>query len=231
MAHSVHCMLYPMHYPFCAKHHALCSMRLMYQHFFKRSLDLVISILLLIATSPVFIMAAFLLAATNQGKVFFVQKRPGLLAKPFYIIKFKTMNDKTDKNGNLLPDNKRLTFAGKIIRKTSMDELPQLLNVLKGNLSLIGPRPLLMEYLPLYSKEQAKRHLVKPGITGWAQVNGRNAITWEKKFEYDIWYAEHISFWLDVKIFFITIFKILKMEGIRSVSSATMEKFKGDLII
>ncbi|MBW8051076.1 MAG: sugar transferase [Cytophagales bacterium] len=199
----------------------------MYQHFFKRSLDLVISILLLIATSPVFIVAALLLAAANQGKMFFVQKRPGLQAKPFYIIKFKTMNDKTDRNGNLLPDNKRLTFAGKIIRKTSIDELPQLLNVLKGNLSLIGPRPLLMEYLPLYSKEQAKRHLVKPGITGWAQVNGRNAITWEKKFEYDIWYAEHISFCLDVKIFFITIFKILKMEGIRSVSSATMEKFKG----
>ncbi len=206
-------------------------MRLMYQHFFKRSLDLIFSILLLIVTSPVFIVAALLLAAANQGKVFFVQKRPGLNAKPFYIIKFKTMNDKTDKNGNLLSDNKRLTFAGKIIRVTSIDELPQLFNVLKGNLSLIGPRPLLMEYLPLYSKEQAKRHLVKPGITGWAQVNGRNAITWEKKFEYDIWYAEHISFWLDVKIFFMTIFKILKMEGIRSGSSATMEKFKGDLII
>lgn len=203
----------------------------MYSRYFKRFFDILISLSVLMVSSPVFIVATLLLAVANQGKVFFVQKRPGQHSNPFNIIKFKTMNDKTDKNGNLLSDKKRLTLTGKIIRKTSIDELPQLINVLKGDLSLIGPRPLLMEYLPLYNKEQAKRHTVKPGITGWAQINGRNTINWEKKFEYDVYYAEHISFWFDVKIFFLTIFKILKMEGIRSVSSATMEKFRGTVAV
>jgi lipopolysaccharide/colanic/teichoic acid biosynthesis glycosyltransferase len=170
-----------------------------------------------------------MLTFTNKGKVFFIQERPGLNGKPFKIIKFKTMNDERDEKGKLLPDHLRTTWAGRIIRKTSVDEFPQLLNVLKGELSLIGPRPLLMEYLPLYSREQMRRHEVRPGITGWAQVNGRNAITWEKKFEYDLYYVDHLSFSLDLKIFFLTIFKILKSEGINSASRVTMEKFKGSL--
>lgn len=140
------------------------------------------------------------------------------------------MNDKKDKNGNLLPDAKRLTGAGKLIRKTSLDEIPQLLNVIKGDMSLIGPRPLLVEYLPLYNESQKKRHLVRPGITGWAQVNGRNAISWEQKFEYDVWYVDHLSFWLDVKILFLTIKKVFKSEGINSQTAATMEKFMGTQI-
>lgn len=201
----------------------------MYNRYFKRFFDILISLLVMMVSFPVFILAILMLAAANQGKVFFVQKRPGQHRKPFNIIKFKTMNDKKDKNGNLLTDKKRLTLMGKIIRSTSIDELPQLINVLKGDLSMIGPRPLLMEYLPLYNKEQSKRHTVKPGITGWAQINGRNAISWEKKFEYDVFYARNISFWFDVKIFFLTIIKIIKMDGIRSKSNVTMEKFKGNL--
>ena len=156
--------------------------------------------------------------------------RPGKQGKVFKVIKFKTMNDKRDKNGNLLSDEKRLTGVGKFIRKTSLDEIPQLLNVIKGDMSLIGPRPLLVEYLPLYSELQKRRHEVKPGITGWAQINGRNAISWEQKFEYDVWYVDHISFLLDLRISFLTIKKVFKSEGINSQTAATMEKFKGSAL-
>ena len=165
---------------------------------------------------------------TNNGKPFFFQARPGLYGKIFKVIKFKTMNDRKDKSGNLLPDDKRLTGIGAFIRKTSLDEIPQLLNVIKGDMSLIGPRPLLTEYLPLYDKVQIRRHEVKPGITGWAQVNGRNAISWEKKFEYDVWYVDHLSFLLDVKILFLTLQKVFKSEGISSATAATMERFTGN---
>jgi lipopolysaccharide/colanic/teichoic acid biosynthesis glycosyltransferase len=199
----------------------------MYKTFFKRPIDLVLSLLLLVLTLPFTLTAAILLAFANGGKVFFVQRRPGLHGEPFNIIKFKTMNDRRDRHGELLPDAVRLTKIGRLVRKTSVDELPQLINVLKGDLSLIGPRPLLMEYLPLYSSEQARRHQVKPGITGWAQVNGRNALSWEKRFRYDVYYVEHLSFALDVRIFFLTILKILQGEGISGENSATMEKFRG----
>ncbi|HTF81735.1 MAG TPA: sugar transferase, partial [Cytophagales bacterium] len=154
--------------------------------------------------------------------------RPGLKGKPFRIMKFKTMNDKTDASGMLLPDAERLTPVGNFVRRTSLDELPQLINVLKGELSLIGPRPLLMEYLPLYSPEQARRHEVKPGITGWAQVNGRNAISWQKKFELDLYYVNHISFALDVKILYMTVLNVLQSKDINSKTAATMEKFTGN---
>jgi lipopolysaccharide/colanic/teichoic acid biosynthesis glycosyltransferase len=163
----------------------------------------------------------------NKGNAFFFQTRPGKNEKLFKVIKFKTMNDRKDKAGNLLPDEKRLTVAGKIIRKTSLDEIPQLINIIKGDMSLIGPRPLLVDYLPLYNEIQKRRHEVKPGITGWAQVNGRNAISWEQKFAYDIWYVDNISFLLDVKIFFMTIRKVFTLEGINSTTAATMEKFTG----
>jgi undecaprenyl phosphate N,N'-diacetylbacillosamine 1-phosphate transferase len=174
-------------------------------------------------TFPVFV----LLSIYNQGSPFFTQLRPGLGGKIFRIAKFKTMNDKRDQAGNLLPDEKRLTAIGQFVRKTSLDEIPQMINVLKGDMSLIGPRPLLVEYLPLYTPHQARRHEVKPGITGWAQVNGRNAISWAERFELDVWYVDHISLWLDLKIAFKTIFKIFKSEGISSTTSATMEKFTG----
>jgi lipopolysaccharide/colanic/teichoic acid biosynthesis glycosyltransferase len=200
----------------------------MYKVFFKRPIDLVLSLLLLVLTLPVTLTAAVLLAFANGGKVFFVQRRPGLHGEPFHIIKFKTMNDRRDRHGELLPDAVRLTRIGRLVRKTSVDELPQLINVLRGDISLIGPRPLLMEYLPLYSPEQARRHDVKPGITGWAQVNGRNMLTWEKRFRYDVYYVDHLSFALDVKIFFMTILKILQGEGISGENSATMEKFRGN---
>jgi sugar transferase EpsL len=199
----------------------------MYKIFIKRFIDLAVSIIGLTFGSPILIVTAVLLYINNQGKIFFIQQRPGLHGKPFNIIKFKTMNDRKDGNGELLPDHIRLTKLGRFVRKTSIDELPQLINVLKGDISLIGPRPLLMEYLPLYTVDQAKRHDVKPGITGWAQVNGRNALTWEKKFELDLYYVNHISFLLDFKIFFLTIFKILKSEGVNSATDVTMEKFQG----
>jgi lipopolysaccharide/colanic/teichoic acid biosynthesis glycosyltransferase len=163
----------------------------------------------------------------NQGKPFFIQKRPGLHGRIFKIIKFKTMNDKKDAAGTLLPDAQRLTAIGIFVRKTSLDELPQLLNVIKGDMSIVGPRPLLPEYLPLYTAEQAMRHNVKPGITGWAQVNGRNAISWEQKFEYDVWYVNNISFILDFKIFFLTIKKVFISEGINMEGLVTTEAFKG----
>jgi undecaprenyl phosphate N,N'-diacetylbacillosamine 1-phosphate transferase len=165
---------------------------------------------------------------SNSGKVFFRQERPGKNGKVFKVIKFKTMNDRKGRDGKLLPDNERLTTIGKFIRTTSMDELPQLLNVLKGDMSLIGPRPLLVKYLPLYSHHQARRHEVRPGITGWAQVNGRNAISWEEKFEYDVWYVDNLSMLLDLKIIFRTIQKVIIREGISSTTTLTMEAFKGN---
>jgi len=200
----------------------------MYKNVFKRSLDFLAASIGFILLSPVFIIVTIGLFFANQGKPFFFQQRPGKNGKSFTIVKFKTMNDKKDALGNLLPDAERLTFVGKIVRKTSLDELPQLLNVLKGDMSLIGPRPLLEEYLPLYNEEQQKRHNVRPGITGWAQVNGRNAISWEQKFELDLWYVKHLSFLLDVKILFLTIKKVLVSEGIAAEGQATMEYFKGE---
>ena len=286
----------------------------MYRYFFKYFIDFSISLVGLICISPVFILITIFLFITNSGKPFFFQSRPGKNARIFKVIKFKTMNDKKDEEGNLLPDAERLTPVGKFVRKTSLDEIPQLINVLKGDMSLVGPRPLLVEYLPLYNKEQARRHEVRPGknaqvfkvikfktmndkkdeegnllqdaerltpvgkfvrktsldeipqlinvlkgdmslvgprpllmeylplynkeqarrhevcpgITGWAQVNGRNAISWLQKFEYDVWYVDHISFLLDVKILWMTIIKVFKSEGISSTTSATMEKFIGN---
>ncbi len=200
----------------------------MYVKFFKPIIDFLISLLLLIILSPIILLIILLLLFANKCKVFFIQKRPGKDEKIFKLIKFKTMNDKKDKDGNLLSDEERLTLVGKIIRKFSLDELLQFVNVLKGDMSLIGPRPLLIEYLPLYNEEQKKRHKVKPGITGWAQVNGRNALSWEEKFALDIWYVENISFFLDSKIFFLTILKIFRRDGISSENSATMEKFRGN---
>ncbi|HEY8400798.1 MAG TPA: sugar transferase [Cytophagaceae bacterium] len=202
----------------------------MYRKFFKRFFDFHLALIGLILASPVLLITMLLLAIANRGKVFFIQQRPGLNGKPFFIMKFKTMNDRKDANGELLPDAERLTKVGQFVRKTSLDELPQLINVLKGELSLIGPRPLLMEYLPLYTPEQFRRHEVLPGITGWAQVNGRNSISWEKKFELDLYYVENLSFWLDIKIIFMSIAKILKREGINSATSVTMEKFRGSNI-
>lgn len=191
----------------------------------KRFIDIIISTIGLILSLIITIPTALCLVIANNGSPFFFQLRPGKNGKLFRIVKFKTMNDKRDKQGNLLPDEKRLTPIGKLVRKLSIDELPQLINVLKGDMSLIGPRPLLPEYLAHYTPEQARRHEVRPGITGWAQVNGRNTLSWEKKFEYDVWYVDNLSFVLDAKIFWLTIIKIFKREGISSVTSATMERF------
>jgi lipopolysaccharide/colanic/teichoic acid biosynthesis glycosyltransferase len=181
----------------------------------------------LLIAIPVSICIIFLLRLTGHKKIFFVQKRVGYNEKVFSLIKFCTMTEQKDMNGNLLPDEKRITKFGKALRKSSLDEIPQLINVFIGNMSLIGPRPLLVEYLPLYNEQQKKRHLLKPGITGWAQVNGRNAISWEKKFELDVWYIQNIGFFLDLKILFLTIKKIFVSEGINQAGSATMEAFKG----
>jgi|SRR5690625_7307 len=176
------------------------------------------------------ILATALVVRWKLGSpVIFKQKRPGLFDKPFYVYKFRTMTDEKDASGSLLPDEVRLTKTGKLIRKLSLDELPQLFNVLKGDLSLVGPRPLLTEYLPLYTKEQARRHDVKPGITGWAQVNGRNAISWEEKFEHDVWYVDNQSFWLDIKILFLTVLKVFKSEGINQEGQSTIQKFEGSV--
>ena len=200
----------------------------MYKTYFKRSIDFSAAFLGLLILSPVLIIVTIGLYIANKGKPFFFQVRPGLNEKLFKIIKFKTMNDRADTQGNLLADNKRLTTIGKFVRKTSLDELPQLVNVLKGDMSLIGPRPLLPEYLPLYNNKQKKRHNVKPGITGWAQVNGRNAIEWPKKLAYDVWYVDNISFWLDVKIVTKTVLKVLQTEGINASAKTTMNRFKGN---
>lgn len=200
----------------------------MYKNATKRFLDFSIVLIGLVLILPLFILVIVGLFFANQGKPFFFQLRPGKNRQLFKIVKFKTMNDKKDSEGNLLSDEDRLTKIGAFVRKTSLDEIPQLLNVLKGDMSLIGPRPLLPQYLPLYNERQQRRHEVKPGITGWAQVNGRNAISWEQKFEYDVWYVEHLSFTLDLKILFLTIKKVLIKEGINSNTSATMEVFKGN---
>ena len=199
----------------------------MYKHFFKRLIDVVLTLVGLIIFSPVFIIVMLILLFNNNGKPFFFQQRVGKHNRLFKVVKFKTMNDKKDKQGNLLPDKDRLTAVGRFVRNTSLDELPQLINVLKGDMSLVGPRPLLVEYLPLYNSKQIRRHEVTPGITGWAQVNGRNAISWEQKFDFDVWYVDNQSFALDVRIIFLTIKKIFKQEGINSATSATMEKFTG----
>jgi len=200
----------------------------MYKNFFKRIIDIIIALSILILLLPVIILTTIFLYMANKGKLFFFQKRPGLHGRIFLIIKFKTMNDRKDLSGNLLSDAKRITMIGRLIRKTSLDELPQLINVIKGDMSLVGPRPLLVQYLPLYSKEQARRHEVRPGITGWAQVNGRNAISWQQKFEYDVWYVDHVSFFLDIKILWLTFVKAIKREGINPAGQATMEPFKGN---
>ncbi len=199
----------------------------MYKGFFKPILDFTLALLALLILSPILILVGLFLAIANRGNPFFIQSRPGKNEKLFDIIKFKTMNDKRDPKGKLLSDAKRLTRIGKLVRKTSLDEIPQLINVLKGDMSLIGPRPLLPEYLSLYNTEQKKRHLVKPGITGWAQVNGRNAISWEQKFTYDIWYVENCSFWIDIKIILLTIQKVLASKDIAADGSATVGRFKG----
>jgi lipopolysaccharide/colanic/teichoic acid biosynthesis glycosyltransferase len=198
-----------------------------YRDIIKRPLDLVISVVAVSLLSPVILGVAIFLFIANQGKPFFFQRRPGRNGRIFMLVKFKTMNDRRDAAGNLLPDEKRLTGIGKFIRKTSLDELPQLINVVKGDMSLVGPRPLLVEYLPLYSPFQLRRHDVRPGITGWAQVNGRNAISWEKKFELDVWYADHISLRLDARILWLTVRKVFKTEGISQEGHATMPHFKG----
>jgi undecaprenyl phosphate N,N'-diacetylbacillosamine 1-phosphate transferase len=201
----------------------------MYSVFFKRLLDLILSLLGLIILSPIFLIVWLMLIIANEGKPFFFQARPGKNERIFKIIKFKTMNEKKDAQGELLPDEKRLTGVGKFVRKTSLDEIPQLMNVIKGDMSLIGPRPLLIQYLPLYNTDQKRRHEVRPGITGWAQVNGRNAISWQKKFEYDVWYVNHVTFLLDLRILLLTVQKVFKSEGISSTTSITMEKFTGNL--
>ena len=200
----------------------------MYKIFFKPLLDFVLSLLGIIVTSPIFLIVFIALLFANRGKVFFLQNRPGKNEEIFKIIKFRTMNNKRDAQGNLLPDEERLTSIGKLVRKTSLDEIPQLINVLLGNMSLIGPRPLLPEYLPLYNDFQKKRHLIKPGITGWAQINGRNAVDWEKKFMFDVWYVENMSFLLDLQIMFLTLKKVLKLEGVNREGEATNIAFKGN---
>mgnify|MGYP003618119485 CR=1 FL=1 len=200
----------------------------MYKIYFKRFLDFFAALIGLLLLSPIFLLATIGLFFANNGKPFFFQTRPGKNEKLFQIIKFKTMNDKKDAAGNLLSDAERLTPIGSFVRKTSLDEIPQLLNVLKGDMSLIGPRPLLIQYLPLYDAVQKKRHHIRPGITGWAQVNGRNAISWEQKFEYDVWYVENCTFLLDVKILLLTVKKVFKSEGISQEGEVTMEVFKGN---
>jgi lipopolysaccharide/colanic/teichoic acid biosynthesis glycosyltransferase len=200
----------------------------MYKNFFKRIVDFILSFIGLLMLSPILVIVTMLLVIANNGKPFFFQTRPGKNEKLFSILKFKTMTDAKDSSGNLLPDAERMTKLGSFVRKTSIDELPQLLNVLKGDMSLIGPRPLLPEYLLLYNTEQRKRHIVRPGITGWAQVNGRNAISWQQKFKLDVFYVENLSFMLDLKIVFLTVKKVLIKEGISSETSSTMEKFKGN---
>ena len=201
---------------------------MVYKKYIKSFFDRLISLCLLIALSPLFLGTTLLLIFANQGSPFFYQIRPGKNEKLFKIIKFKTMNDKKDKNGKLLPDVERLTRVGQLIRNLSLDEIPQLINVMKGDMSIVGPRPLLQQYLPLYNQQQKKRHLVKPGITGWAQVNGRNAISWQEKFNFDIWYVNHQSFKLDLKILWLTVVKVLKSEGITAKGEVTTKNFSGN---
>jgi len=199
----------------------------MYKIILKRCLDFSIAVVGIVATLPVLTLVIVLLAIANKGKVFFFQQRPGLNGSVFSIVKFKTMNDNTDAEGNLLSDEIRLTAVGKWVRKLSLDEVPQLLNVIKGDMSLVGPRPLLVEYLPLYNTEQRRRHTVRPGITGWAQVNGRNTVDWATKFKLDVFYVDNMSVAIDLKILWMTVVKVFMSEGISSGTSVTMEKFKG----
>ena len=201
----------------------------MYKHFFKRAIDFTIVLMALLVIWPFLLIIYIWLTIANKGAgAFFFQERPGKDGKIFKVIKFKTMTDERDAEGNLLPDADRLTKVGKFVRSTSIDELPQLINVLKGDMALIGPRPLLVQYLPLYSPEQARRHEVRPGITGWAQCNGRNAISWTKKFELDVWYVDNISLKTDLKVIFTTIKKVIQRADINSETAATMEVFNGD---
>lgn len=201
----------------------------MYQHFFKRVLDFCISLIALIIISPILIVVTIWLHFANKGAgTFFLQERPGKDEKIFKVIKYKTMTDEKDETGKLLPDAQRLTKVGRFVRSTSIDELPQLINVLKGDMALIGPRPLLVKYLPLYSEEQKRRHEVRPGISGWAQCHGRNNISWSEKFKLDVWYVDHCSLWTDIKVIWITVMKVLKRADINEAGQATMEEFKGN---
>lgn len=200
----------------------------MYKNFIKSFLDYLFSYTVFIVILPFFLVLVLLLFIFNKGGVFFTQQRPGKHGKVFKLIKFKTMTDEKDENGKLLPDDKRITPVGKFIRSTSLDEIPQLINVMKGDMSVIGPRPLLVSYLKLYTERQSRRHEVKPGITGWAQVNGRNSISWEDKFELDVWYVDHVSFLLDLKIFWLTIKKVIVREGINMQGSVTTTPFQGN---
>ena len=200
----------------------------MYKHFLKRLLTILISVIGLLLIGWFILLVALVLHFANKGAgVFFLQERPGKDARIFKVIKFKTMTDERDETGKLLPDAVRLTRIGKIVRALSIDELPQLINMLKGDMSLIGPRPLLPKYLPLYTEEQMRRHEVRPGITGWAQVHGRNELPFTERFKYDVWYVDHLTFWLDVKIFFLSVLKVLKREGISAAGEATMHSFDG----
>lgn len=200
----------------------------MYALILKPFFDKLTALIVLTVAFPFLIIAALLLYFANGGNVWFLQPRPGKGGRIFNVVKFKTMTDERDASGELLSDEQRLTRIGNFIRRTSLDEVPQLINVLKGDMSVVGPRPLLVEYLPLYDHVQARRHEVKPGITGWAQVNGRNTVAWKERFMLDVWYVEHISFWLDMKILLLTVVKVFKAEGINSNTSVTMEKFKGN---
>lgn len=198
-----------------------------YRRYFKRLLDLVCSLAAIIILSPILLLTALLVRIKLGSPVIFKQQRPGMNEKIFTLYKFRTMTDERDEKGELLPDEVRLTDFGKFLRASSLDELPELFNILKGDMSIVGPRPLLIEYLPLYNVHQRRRHEVRPGLTGWAQVNGRNAISWEEKFNYDVEYVDNLSFFLDVKIIFLTIMKVLKREGINQEGRATMEPFRG----
>lgn len=201
----------------------------MYRHFFKRVIDFVIALTALAVIWPILLIVTIWLHFANKGAgAFFLQERPGKNGKIFKVIKFKTMTDERDASGELLSDAQRLTRVGRFVRSTSVDELPQLVNVLKGDMALIGPRPLLVKYLPLYSPEQARRHEVRPGITGWAQCHGRNAISWAEKFKLDVWYVDHVSLWTDLKVIFITVKKVIKRADINEVGQATMEAFNGE---
>ena len=200
----------------------------MYKHFFKRFFDFCISLIVLICISPILLVVTTWLHIANKGAgAFFFQERPGKNGKIFKVIKYKTMTDERDAEGNLLPDAQRLTKVGRFVRSTSIDELPQLINVLKGDMALIGPRPLLVQYLPLYSPEQARRHEVRPGISGWAQCHGRNAISWTEKFKLDVWYVDHCTLWTDIKVIWITIMKVMKRADINNEATATMYPFDG----
>ena len=201
----------------------------LYRNYLKRIVDFFVSLIAFCVLLPIFLIITVLLFAANQGSPFFVQARPGKNGRIFRLVKFKTMNDRKDGSGNLLPDAERLTGIGKFIRKTSLDEIPQLINVIKGEMSLIGPRPLLVEYLPLYNSTQKRRHEVRPGITGWAQVNGRNAISWEQKFELDVWYVDNLRLSLDFRIVLLTVLKVFKSEGISQQGHVTMTKFTGSV--